>query len=531
MTSNFATAMNTTTTWNGAVSLATPDPTGETSGRMSLYFKSVRGLNAPKLYEYLREAAKENIIDAFLLAFHIRDCRGGKGERDLGRRALVWLFLNYPSEFSKVVSLIPEYGRWDDLMTLWPSVLNLSDITHVRQNWAASIEDENKMKTLRSLQNSFVSITGQQLVKDRANMEAKNPITVCAKWAPTEGDSCDREHKTVITLTRSMGIKQRAYRKEFITPMRKYTNVVEPKMCRNDWENIDFSTVPSCAMKRLKKAFEKHTPDEFSSWKDKLITGQTEVKGKQLDPHELIHELRVKGGGCQVLEQQWKVLEEKVKAMGSLEDALCVCDVSGSMESWGFGIPAIKKQHSFSPQDAAIGLSLLVANSVSGSFHNHIITFHENPSFHVVKSGSVHSRYLSLKNSPWGGSTNLQATFDLILNQAKRHQLSENDMPKLLFIFSDMQFNLADRCNTNFFLIDSKYKNAGYKRPQIVFWNLVGSSDDFPVTVKDDGTALISGFSPSVMKAIVEGKDFSPYSILRATLDGERYKPVRDALK
>jgi len=530
MTSNFATAMNTTTTWNGAVSLATPDPTGETSGRMSLYFKSVRGLNTPKLYEYLREAAQENIIDAFLLAFHIRDCRGGKGERDLGRRALIWLFLNYPSEFSKVVSLIPDYGRWDDLMSLWPSVLNLTDITHVRQNWAASIEDENKMKTLRSLQNSFVSITGKQLVKDRANMESKNAITVCAKWAPTEGDSCDREHKTVITLTRSMGINQRTYRKEFITPMRKYTNVVEPMMCKNEWGNIDFSRVPSCAMKRLKKAFEKHTPEEFSSWKEKLVTGQTEVKAKQLDPHELIHELRTQGGGCQVLEQQWKVLEEKVKEMGSLKDALCVCDVSGSMESWGFGFGAGKKP-GFAPLDASIGLSLLVANSVSGPFNNHIITFHEQPTFHVVKPGTIHSRFLSLQRSSWGNSTNLQATFDLILTQAKNHRLSESDMPKILFIFSDMQFNQADRYKTNFTVIDQKYKKAGYKRPQIVFWNLVGSSDDFPVSVRDDGTALISGFSPSVMKAILEGKDFSPYSILRATLDGERYKPVRDALE
>ena len=59
MTSNFATAMaSCAKTWNGAVSLSSPDITGKTSGRLGLFFKAVRGLNAPRLYEYLREYAQ-----------------------------------------------------------------------------------------------------------------------------------------------------------------------------------------------------------------------------------------------------------------------------------------------------------------------------------------------------------------------------------------------------------------------------------------------------------------------------------------
>ena len=533
MISNFATAMvDTATTWNGAISLFTPDITGVTSGRLGLFFKSVRGLNAPRLYEYFREAANENLTDAFLLAFHIRDCRGGKGERDLGRRALVWLFLNYPTEFASVAPLIADYGRWDDLLELWPGVLDLTDLQRVRQNWCANIKGEALLAQLRELQRGFVRIVARQLVNDLAEMEAGKPITICAKWAPTEKDSVDRKSKTVRTLCSVMGISPHTYRTVYTSPMRQYLRIVERYMCEHRWEDIEYSKVPSCAMKRLKKAFEKHAPDQFAVWKTKLVKGEVEVKAKQLFPHELVHELRVKGGSDVVCEAQWKVLESEVEKLGTLKDSLCICDVSGSMESWGFGYGS-GKAPAFVPMDVSIALSLIVANAVQGPFHNHVITFHDTPTFHVVKSGSLYDRYMGLKCAPWGGSTNLQATFGLILDQAKKHKLAPKDMPKRVFLFSDMQFDQATQVHcqkTNYQVIESKYAKHGYTRPQIVFWNLVGSSTDFSVSVSDNGTALISGFSPSVMKAILNGKDFSPYTVMRDTLDDERYRPVRNAL-
>lgn len=538
MTSNFATAMaDTAETWNGAVSLYTPDMTGRTSGRMGLFFKSVRDLSVIRLYEYLREAANENLIDAFLLAFHIRDCREGKGERSLGRRALVWLFLNYPSEFSRVAHLIAEYGRWDDIIELWPGVLDLTDLQHARSNWCANIEDETSLEHLRELQSSFVSLMARQLVDDRAKMEAGEPVTICAKWSPTEKDSYDRKYKTVQTLCNSMKINPAAYRKQYTTPLRAYLKIVERYMCDNHWEEIQFSKVPSCAMKRLKKAFHKHTPELFSAWKQKLQKGEVTVLARQLYPHELVHEVRVKNAADIVCEAQWKVLEDEVKKLGVLNNAICICDVSGSMSNWGFSSFS-SKNPSFSPMDVSIALSLIVSNAVVGPFHNHVITFCENPNFHVVKNGSLYDRFKALSNSPWGTSTNLQGVFDLILNQARKHKLSPEDMPKRLFIFSDMQFDQATSNTaygqnipkTNYEVIETKYAKFGYTRPQIVFWNLAGSSTDFPVSVDDQGTALISGFSPSIMKALLNGRDYSPYTVLRDTLDAERYSPVRSAL-
>jgi len=117
MTTNFSKAMNATArTWNNAISLVSADPTNEVSGRIALFFKGVRGMSLSQLFEYMQLASTEDIVDTFVLVFNLRDPRGGKGERELGRQCLKWLFVNYPSEFEAVIPLIPEYGRYDDLL-------------------------------------------------------------------------------------------------------------------------------------------------------------------------------------------------------------------------------------------------------------------------------------------------------------------------------------------------------------------------------------------------------------------------------
>lgn len=526
MTPNFATAMvDTAETWNGAVSLSTPDINGYCDKRLALFFKSVRGLNIPRLYDYLRESAKESIVDTFVLVFQLRDCRGGKGERELGRKAFIWMFLNYPNEFKSVIPLIPEYGRWDDLLQLWPTVLDLTNLDFVRKNWDSNIKDIGELRNLRNLQLDIVNLVARQLINDRAAMEAGKPTSICAKWVPTENDSLDRKCSTVSTIAKKMNISARKYRREYTTPLRSYINIVEKLMCENKWDNIEFSKVPSCAMKRLKKAFEKHVPEEFTEWKKKLVKGEVEVKAKQLFPHELIYEIRKKLCSDDVCEEQWKVLEKEVENLGVLSDAICICDVSASMESYIF-----ESKFSFTPIDVSIALSLIIANAVKGPFRNHIITFHNDPTFQVIKDGTLIDRFKQIKSIPWGGSTNLQKTFDLILNQAKKHKLKQEDMPKRVFLFSDMQFDDCYSGRTNFQEIEEKYAKSGYKRPQIIFWNLNGSSTDFPVSVDDNNTALLSGYSPSIMKYVLNGNEFSPYSILRDTIDNVRYKPVVDAI-
>lgn len=522
--SNFTKAMTACArTWNGALSYACPDPSGEINGRASLFFKGCRGLNTPRLYKYLRECARESLLDTFLLAFHLRDCRGGKGERELGRQAFTWLFVNYPSEFRKVMHLIPDYGRWDDLLLFFPNVLKLNTLPQVRNDYSSNLQNEDYLYNLHALQSEVVGLVAAQLRTDLQMMDEGEPISLCAKWTPTEGDSLDKRHGIFKTLAKALSVSPKKLRREFNTPLREYLRIVEKYLCSRRWNEIDYSKVPSQCMRRLKKSFQNHDEERFLKWRESLQKGEVKVNAGALHPHNLITEIMNKNTVDPVTEAQWNVIEEKVKSSASLGDSVAVIDTSGSM----IGIPL----------SVAVAMGLLISSSVQGPFHGHLISFNNVPKFTVVKDGDLYSRFQTVKNMDWGGSTNLESTFKLILQRGLECKLTDEDMPKRLFIISDMQFNCVEGHGsygsihtTNMENINRLYKDSGYTRPQIVFWNVNGSSTDFPVTVDENNTVLISGFSPTILNSLIERDKFTTETILRKALDDERYNPVREAL-
>ena len=74
--SAFESAMNLTTTWNGAVSYSTPDLDKKSDGRLSLFFKTIRGISDERLEKYIYKSLGEDVNDTFILAFNSRDPRG-----------------------------------------------------------------------------------------------------------------------------------------------------------------------------------------------------------------------------------------------------------------------------------------------------------------------------------------------------------------------------------------------------------------------------------------------------------------------
>ena len=76
-------------------------------------------------------------------------------------------------------------------------------------------------------------------------------------------------------------------------------------------------------------------------------------------------------------------------------------------------------------------------------------------------------------------------------------------------------------------MIKTKYEEAGYKMPTIVFWNLNSrGNDNFPVKQDEMNTALISGFSPSILKSVLNGENLTPYSVMMKTVDSTRYENI-----
>jgi hypothetical protein len=134
-----------------------------------------------------------------------------------------------------------------------------------------------------------------------------------------------------------------------------------------------------------------------------------------------------------------------------------------------------------------------------------------------------------MRTSNVGYSTDLYKTFRLILDRAVKHNIPEEDMPTSIIIFSDMQFNQA--CTgtvggTLFNKIRKEYEKAGYTMPQLTFWNLRAVLSNVPVKMDENGVALVSGFSPSLLKQLLAEGEFSPISIMRQTLDSDRYKAI-----
>jgi hypothetical protein len=143
-------------------------------------------------------------------------------------------------------------------------------------------------------------------------------------------------------------------------------------------------------------------------------------------------------------------------------------------------------------------------------------------------NGNLKDRYRQLQHSDWGMSTNLEAVFTLILNQAIGFNLPESEMPTTVLIMSDMEFNQAtNHRGSALDMIREKYETAGYTIPKLVFWNIQSrSAGNFPVQVGDNGTALVSGFSPAILKSLLTGEDMSPIGIMNKTVNSTRYELI-----
>lgn len=482
-----------TVTENGAVSL-------ETTGmaRVNLFFKLCRGVEEEQLCALLEAAWAEEPLDCLKLIFNGRDCRGGKGERRIFLLAMKWLSEKEPGVVLANMDVIPEYGRWEDLL----GFIEFGSV------FADRVAD----------------MFATQLKEDLGLMKEGKPCSLAAKWAPTEGRKHDRKTHAAALIRAKLECTPRQYRVRYLTPLRSYLRVVEHYMCAKEWTEIDYSKVPSVAMNRLKKAFAKNDAERFEAWKTALVSGtdpKVKVNASQVFLHDLVRPYM--GGVAEdvVTEKQWEALVEEGQ---SLKDSIVLSDVSGSMMG--------------TPMQVSIALGIFISGMVTEPFKNQVITFETSPRFHHLTAESLHGKVGQLAKAPWGGTTNFQAVFDLILSRALgyegtvkvRDAVAPEMMPKRLFVLSDMQFNVADSGHnfmTNYEVIKAKYAAAGYQMPAIIFWNLRGNTKEFPVNALENGVSLISGFSQELLKAVVRGKDMSPYGTMRAAIDDERY----DALK
>lgn len=476
-------------TENGAKSLLT---TG--SKCLDFYFKTVRKISQEDTINKLAEAWNEDPLSTLKIIFHIRDCRGGKGEREIFRWCCQWLAQNKKNHLLHNVKHIPNFGRWEDL--LW-----LLDF------------DNDTSKIISNL-------IAEQLKSDINDMNSGKLISLCAKWVPTEGKKHDKKLDAVNKICKALKCNKKNYRKEYVTPLRQYLDIVEKLMCGKKWNEINYNKVPGIAMNKLKKAFEKNDPERFKEFKNKLQNKDSSVKvnASTVEPHQCVKQFMNNFEDDPIIEAQWEEIVKRVQKLGTFKDSIIISDVSGSMSG--------------EPMQVSVALGILISSLTEGQFNNKIITFETNPKLHSVSGNNLREKVKNVMDMDWNGSTNFQAVFDLILTNAKFYNLTQEQMPKRLYVISDMQFDECDECDngnnflTNYEHIKLKYSEFGYKMPEIIFWNVRGNSQDFTNNQFDKGVAMISGFSPSILKAVINNDDFSPLGVLKNIINDDRLKCI-----
>lgn len=176
------------------------------------------------------------------------------------------------------------------------------------------------------------------------------------------------------------------------------------------------------------------------------------------------------------------------------------------------------------PMDISISLGVYLSERNKSAFKDTFITFSADPTIHTL-TGDIINKFKYLRKAPWGMNTNIDKTFDLILNLALSQNVKQDDLPTNVLIISDMEF---DNCGTNFTYnnIVKKFEKHGYKTPKLVFWNVNGRIGNVPVSKNTQNVGLVSGASPSIIKNLLGGKDFTPQGIMLDTVNNERYNFV-----
>lgn len=426
---------------------------------------AMRGQDKNRLIANFSKAFGEDPLTAMRILFWVRDARQGAGERQIFKDIILYLVENNRKALAKNLELVPFYGRWDDLLVLFGTAL------------------DNQAKEL--IQTALNAGDG-----------------LCAKWMPRKG-------KEAIALERFMKLSPKQYRKLLV----ENTKVVEQLMCSKNWGSITYEHIPSLAMARYSKAFAKNDTSRFDQYKN----GDTKINAGAVYPYDIVKTLRM--GDKQLAVKQWDALPNWLE--NNNERLLPVCDVSGSMGS------SAGNNANLTCMDVCISLGLYISERNEGIFKNAFLTFSDRPQLQYL-TGNLESRFRQLEQADWDGSTNLEATFSLILNKAQTANLPESEMPTAILIMSDMEFNSACRGNQSALdMIKHRYAQAGYVMPKIIFWNLQSRhAGNFPVQVTDEGTALVSGFSPAILKSLLSGEEMSPVAIMNKTVHGERYQAV-----
>ena len=439
--------------------------------------------------------------------FYLRDILQGQGERRFFRVCIKWLATTHPDAIKRNLQYVPEYGRWDDLYEF--------------------------CKT--PVEHDMWELVRKQIALD---MKSKTP-SLLAKWLKSENTS-SRESRVLGDATRqAFGMTHKQYRKT-LSILRKRINVLERLMSERRWDEIEFDKVPSKAGIVYRNAFARHDVErmkakiEAQSYADFVKDDTKKVNTKALAPYEIVakafnltyssgwsgHSKNIPLDNTERLAIN-KYWENYGQTLANLDlNLLCVVDTSGSM--WG--------REASAPINMAIALGMMAAEKAKGPFHGTYVSFSSRPQVINIEGVDFVDKVRRIYQTNLCENTNLEATFNLLLDIARYNNVKQKDLPASIVVISDMQIDSSyhygynkGKVKTMMETMREKWAHYGYKMPKLVYWNVNASRDTF----LDDGpnVSYVSGSSAVLFEQIAKG--VTAQELMYDKLNSKRYEPIK----
>jgi len=448
-------------------------PTHSSSGSplLDLFFLcgASRNMGEPEIITLFDEAYQEDPTAALRILFYARDIEKGLGERRFFRVITKWLGDN-PTNLN---NLLKEEN-------ITQNIIRVDDLVYLADNFVKDKNYESANKIIKFL---------------FSLMQNKNIQGIVAKWMPRKKSQYGKLVKYM--RTNKIIDSYSSYRHQIVS----LTNVVEQKMSANEWDKIKLEHVPSIAMRKYKKAFERH--NILKPYIEKVVKKEVVLHAKRLFPHDIVKEilnyriykLPIDNTNRVLLNEQWNRLQE-LEELPKEFKAIPIIDVSGSMTT-----------PNNIPISIALGIGLYVAeHNPNPEFRKYFITFSERPNFQKIIGVDIAEKVKNALNADWGMNTNLEVVFETILRKAKDDNVPPEEMPTHVLIISDMEFDCCVKNPTDnaMQMISHEYETAGYSLPKIIFWNVNGRMSNVPAQLGYKGVLLVSGASQNTVNFILK---------------------------
>ncbi len=442
------------------------------NANLDIFSAISRFQDTDELIQKYKMALAEDEKLALANLLYLLDIRSGKGERYIFKTLYKYLCKNEKELALKILPFISILGRWDYILV----------------GIDTNIEKE------------VIKIIDKTIKSDKLS----DTPTLLAKWLPSH-KTHNKRNEMAKKIAKKLGMTEKEYRKT-LTAIRKKLNLVENSLTKKQYELIDFETVPTKAMLKYSKAFERNMSYAYREYLNRVNKGQAKINTTGLYSYEIINNILK---GLPIDDKLYDAMWENQKDVlnGINENILVMADTSGSMTSY----------HNI-PYATSVGLAIYISQRNTGYFKDHFISFSTDPAFQKVVGRNIKEKVQNMKMV--NENTNIDKAFELLLNTAVKNNILQEELPSYIIIVSDMEFDkgVYSENGTNFNGWKTEFSKKGYTLPKIIFWNVAGDTLGVPVTKNTKDVVMVSGFSTAILDNLFTLEKFTPADSMIAKL-------------